>query len=228
MIQEMTENNNRGIKINYESLFHSGPAYDPSGKQEKDQEELYTTDQVKKILSEKEEEWNLKLESEVKAASENAFREGFESGVKKARKELNESVGSVMSALKSVDSHLEDLMNQVKPHIAGMAFDIAEKILALPVKNEILNERVTNEIEQIINELESSTRVIVDVAEPDLETVREKIGEMQNTEHIVLRASADLQPGEYRVDTNSEQIVKQFRKKLKDFRESISLAEDDN
>lgn len=228
MMQAMTENKNRGIKINYESLFHSDGVYDPSGNREKEQEELYTAGQVKQILVEKEEEWNLKLESEVKAASESAFREGFESGVKKARKELNDSVSSVMSALKSVDSHLEELMNQVKPHIANMAFDIAEKILALPVKNEILNERVTNEIEQIINDLESNTRVIVDVAESDLETVREKLGDMQRTEHIVLRASAELQSGEYRVDTNREQIVKQFRKKLKDFRESITLAEDED
>jgi len=226
MIETMTDNRIQGIKINYESLFSGqNGEFDSKGENTSKNEEIYTAEQVKNLIREREKQLLEEKEAELESVKKEAYSQGFESGRKKAKGEMNSSIGSVLKALKSVDAHVDELMNQVKPHIATMVFELAEKILALPVKNEILNERVTNEIEQIINDLESNTRVTVDVAESDLKIVESRIEAMPNADHIVLRASSELNPGEYRVDTNREQIVKQFRKNLQDFRESVNLTE---
>lgn len=227
MIETMTDNSRiQGIKINYESLFSGQNSdFDSDGGNTSRNEEIYTAEQVKNLIREHEKQLLEQKEAELESAKKEAYGKGFETGRKKAKSEMNNSIGSVLKALKSVDAHVDELMNQVKPHIATMVFDLAEKILALPVKNEILNERVTNEIEQIINDLESNTRVTVEVAVSDLKIVESRIEAMPNADHIVLRASGELNPGEYRVDTNREQIVKQFRKNLQDFRESVNLAD---
>ncbi|MGF1670548.1 MAG: FliH/SctL family protein [Balneolaceae bacterium] len=223
----MTEISNNGIKINYESLFkRDHESFGTDNEKNHTAEEIYTADQVKKLIEERELHWQKVKEEEVKEEIKKAYQIGFEDGLQKAKKEIGDSTGSILKALKSVDSHVESLMNQVKPHIADMVFDLAEKIIAMPVKSKILNERVTNEIEQIISELERSTKVTVDVAESDLKVVQKRIEDMPDSEHIILRASKELNPGEYRVDTNREQIVKQFRKSLQDFRESIILQDD--
>jgi len=227
MIETMSDNKTQGIKMNYESLFsRQNGDFESKVDSIPESEEIYTAEQVKNLIKEREEYWLKEKEAELKTAKEKAYREGFKAGQKKAGDEMNTSIDSVLKALKSVDTHVNELMDQVKPHIASMVFELAEKILALPVKNKLLNERVTNEIEQIINDLESNTRVTVDVAESDLKTVRKRMKDLPNADHIVLRASNDLNPGEYRVDTNREQIVKQFRKNLQDFRESVNLTDD--
>jgi flagellar biosynthesis/type III secretory pathway protein FliH len=227
MIETITDNSRiQGIRINYESLFSGqNRDFDSDEGNTSRSEEIYTAEQVKNLIGEHEKQLLEQMEAELESAKKEAYRKGFETGLNKAKSEMNSSIGSVLNALKSVDAHVDELMNQVKPHIATMVFELAEKILALPVKNEILNERVSNEIEQIINDLESNTRVTVDVAESDLKIVESRIEAMPDSDHIVLRASGELNPGEYRVDTNREQIVKQFRKNLQDFRESVNLAE---
>ncbi|MEX0779595.1 MAG: FliH/SctL family protein [Balneolales bacterium] len=219
-------NNSRpnGIKIGYESLFrghgvviHEEQANDLNAQVH----EIYTRDQVGKVIDRKKEEWKKEQSIELELARKNSFAQGEEEGRFKEREKMEGSIASLMAAMEEADLHVNKLLNEVKPYIATMVFDLAEKVIEVPVKNEDLQQLVGKQVEKIVDQFAANTEISVEVSGYDLDAVRKIVEDSRRLEYITLKESGELNPGEFRINTQQEQIIKEFRESLQDFRDSV-------
>lgn len=179
----------------------------------------------RETLEKAEAEWRLKLEE----ASSEAYQKGLEDGMKEGKERALSDIEMKSEWMKDVVSAIEnqvsELMDDLKPHVATLVFDITEKILGLPVKSEKLRNQVTKEVKKMISSFDRNIQVKLVVASSDYEFVLQALEELPNPERIQLSKSESLSTGEYTVDTSNERIVKKFRKMLLDFREEVALEE---
>jgi flagellar biosynthesis/type III secretory pathway protein FliH len=217
------------MKINYEALFNSHSAaarYRKSAADESQDEsamnEVFTGPQVEEILNAERERLKKKWDEERVQLEEAALRKGREEGFEKASGEYRGSITTITEALGAAESGLQRMLEEIKPHIASVAFDLAEKILEVPVESEEIRDRVSEAVETIIDQLSAHTEVVIHVSDSDYGRVCTMLEEKES-DHIQLKAASELNPGEYRIDTPNEQIARDFKHTLENFRETFSL-----
>ncbi|MEX0773125.1 MAG: FliH/SctL family protein [Balneolales bacterium] len=219
-------NNDRpnGIKIGYESLFrghgvviHEEQTNDLNAKVH----EIYTRDQVDQVIDKKKEEWKKEHSIELELARKNSFSQGEQEGQLKEQKKMEGSIASLMAAMEEADLHMNKLLTEIKPYIATMVFDLAEKVIELPVNNEELQQRVTDQVQEIIDQFAANAEISIEVSGYDFDVIRTMVEESRRLEFITLKDSEELNPGEFRINTQQEQIIKEFRESLQDFRDSV-------
>lgn len=213
--------NDESRRLSYEMLFD-----DPgNGNHSNGLHEQIPFKEHREMLEKAEDEWRLKLE-EAKAE---VYKKGLEAGMKKGEERTLSDMARKKEWMKEVVSGIEEqiseLMDDLKPQVATLVFDITEKILGLPVKSEKLREQVKVEIKSLISSLDRNIQVKLVVASSDYEFVLNALKELPNPERIQLSQSEKLSAGEYTVDTSNERIVKNFNKMLLDFREEVALEE---
>lgn len=217
------------MKINYEALFNSHSASarfrQAAGDDAQDESalhEVFTGSQVEEILEAERERlqkmWDQERVRTEKAALEKGRAEGYE----QASQEISGSIEAITDALEAAEKGLQSMLEEIKPHIASVAFDLAEKILELPIENEQVKNRVAGSVEKIVDELSAHTEVVIQVSESDFDRVSAML-KAKESDHIQLKPGPELNPGEYRIDTPSEQIAREFKHTLANFRETFSL-----
>ncbi|PWN05174.1 FliH/SctL family protein [Rhodohalobacter mucosus] len=217
------------MKINYEALFNSHSAAaryrKAAGDDAQDESaphEVFTGPQVEEILQAERERLEKKWDKERAQTEKAAFERGQAEGYEQASQEFRASIAVITEALGEAETGLQRMLEEIKPHIASVAFDLAEKILDLPIENEEVKNRVAGAVEKIIDELSTHTEVVIHVSQSDYDRVSEMLKEKES-DHIQLKSGSDLNPGEYRIDTPSEQIAREFKHTLASFRETFSL-----
>ena len=90
---------------------------------------------------------------------------------------------------------------------------------------ELGSMKVTEQIEDIINQFANTTEIEVLVSDHDAEVVRTLLEKKKKHDYVVLKISENLNPGEFKIDTKEEHIVKKFNETLIDFRRSVFFSD---
>lgn len=208
-------------RLSYEMLFNDVE----NGNNSNGLYEKVPFKEHRETLEKAEDEWKLKLEE----ARSEGYQKGFEEGIKEGEERILSDIDRKKEWMKKVVSAIEiqvaELMDDLKPQVATLVFDITEKILGLPVKSEKLRKQVKVEIQKLISSFDRNIQVTLVVAPSEYEFVSQALKELPNPERIQLTKSEKLSAGEYTVDTSNERIVKNFSKMLLDFREEVALEE---
>jgi flagellar biosynthesis/type III secretory pathway protein FliH len=219
-------------RLSYEMLFNDGAFQSDNGnghsadeKNGDGADEFKPQQQQEKELRRLEKKWKQKLKDAKEEAYHQGLNEGKQQGKDEAMDSIKQQMVTVEEAVASVDGRIGDLMDDLKPHMATMVFDVVEKIIGLPVKSETLKENVATEVREILSSIEKEVQINVMVAATDYGFIVRALKDLPNSEHIEISSSESLNTGEYSIDTHNERIVKSFKKMLKDFREKVALEE---
>ncbi len=218
-------------RLSYEMLF-SDNGYENgdnhSGDEEENDKEEYQSqrDQLNELKRLKK-KWEQKLEDAKEEAYQQGLEEGKQQGEEQAMDAIEQQVESLKGMLDSVDGRIDELMEDLKPHIATMVFDVTEKIIGLPVKSETLKEKVAAEVRKILASIEKELQINVKVAATDYGYIVRALKDLPNTDHIEITSTESLNTGEYSIDTKHERVVKSFKKMLQDFRERVALEKEE-
>ncbi len=213
--------NGESRRLSYEMLFDDSG----NGNHSNGFHEQVPFKEHREVLEKAEDEWRLKLEEAKTEAFQKGLEEGIKQGKERALTEMNQKKEWMKSVVSAIEDRISGLMDDLKPQVATLAFDITEKILGLPVKSVKLRERVKVEVKNLISSFDQNIQVKLVVASSDFEFVSQALEELPNPERVQLSKSEKLSAGEYIVDTSNERIVKNFNKMLLDFREEVALEE---
>lgn len=213
--------NGESRRLSYEMLFD-----DPGNENHSNGfHEQVPFKKHRETLEKAEDEWRLKLEEAKTETYQKGLEEGMKQGKEQALSDMQQKQEWMKSVISAIEDQISGLVDDLKPQVATLVFDITEKILGLPVKSEKLREQVKVEVQELISSFDRNIQVKLVVASSDYEFVLKALKQLPNPERVQLSKSDDFSSGEYTVDTSNERIVKNFSKMLLDFREEVALEE---
>src|SRR5699024_2314468 len=142
-----------------------------------------------------------------------------------AKDEFKKRLSSIKEMMKKMEHQFNDILEELKPHIAGLVFEMTEKVLDVPLLHSKIHERVHDEVLQLVEKLDKQLHIRVTVAEEDYEMIKKALEKNDHLDYFTLRVDEKHKPGEYVVETEKETIIKNFKKMVSDFKESISFDE---
>lgn len=183
-------------------------------------------DEDKAILVEKlNTEWEHRLLKERQKSVDQGYAAGLEDGKKKAKAEIDQHLGTFEQAIHDLDQHLNETLEALKPGLHAMVFDLAEKVIGVPVSSEELQDKVKNQIEQFLKELADDSKAAITVSDHDFDSIQFLKEKITHLRQIEIERDPNLQPGEYRVDANHGVLLNNFKKILADFRSSTKIPD---
>ncbi len=190
-----------------------------SASVEKEGEEI----DVEKRIQEEKEKWMELLDQARRAA----YQKGFESGLEEGRQAAAEQFEDKLKKIEGVfqEAHKEWLRRQklMEPGLLELAFDVAESILGVPAENPKLREELNNEIEQLLQHAREDSRVVLEVSEADIEDVKKILKRYEEQHPVKVQVCEECKPGEFRLETDNETVLRDFRLMLADFKKSLKL-----
>jgi flagellar biosynthesis/type III secretory pathway protein FliH len=205
------------FRLNYQMIFED----------QKDRKSEPAGPDVGDVLKNKEAEWNQRLEKARSEAYEQGLEKGLDQGrregLETARMEIDARIGTLEKALIEAREEHRMYQNLLKPGLLNLVFEIAEAILAVPITNGTMRNKLEEELTALFQELDTKTRPVLWVSADDYDFVESLIKKLGDSTGITIRMSKHCNPGEYQLETNREKIVRDFRQMLNDFKESLIL-----
>ncbi|TVQ12157.1 MAG: hypothetical protein EA364_09225 [Balneolaceae bacterium] len=172
-------------------------------------------------LAKLEQEWTEKLVAARKEEAEKAYKQGFNDGQKLSKANAEQHLENFKKTMKDADSRIQGLIHEVKPGITDLIFDLAEKVMEIPVESDMLRMKVAQELDGLLQQLDITSRIRLQVSTEDYEHIFSMIQETHHSDKLSIQMLDDLNPGEYQLDTDQEKVVKDFREILKDYRQQL-------
>ena len=219
---------NDSLKLSYDMLFENNENLEEGGSESGKESETFSREELEKRLAENEAQWQERLEQELSDAEEAGFRKGYDQGKEDAEQRCLERIAGFEKMMQQLDREFKQAMEELKPHIASLVFDITEKVLNLPLNHPQLQQRVQEETSRLVENLDDELQVKMVLSEADIATIREAFENHQKADYITLRSDGELNPGEYIIETKKECIIKNFKKMVADFRQSVSFSDIEN
>lgn len=212
-------------RLSYDMLFDDGSYANRDNDENSSEEDSEDREAFQEKIKKLEEKWLQKLEEAQAEAYEQGFEEGKSQAEEEVQQEMEQQLVTLKASLTEIDERIDNLLDDIKPHVVTMVFDVVEKILNLPMKNELLRKRVASEVRAHLRSVEQGVNIKVMVSAKDYGFVVRALKDVPQSENIKITSSEALNTGEYALDTPNERIVKSFKKMLRDFREKIALEE---
>lgn len=197
-------------RLNYEDLF-----------QVKSEEDV----DYQEVIERNNLEWTKRLNETKQLAIKEGYDAGLSDGEAKAVERIDEQLHHFEEAIMELDRRLTQTIDEIKPGVSALVFDIAEKIIGVPITNKRLTKWVEEQIIQNLKTLTDNTKVEILVSEYDYESIKQVMDSIQTTHSIQVKYSNDLLSGEFKIDTPYASIINNFKKKMEDFRDSAPLAD---
>jgi len=205
--------NQNYTRLSYEMVFHDNNHTSTN----------LTDDDLKKALRENNKEWEKRLNEEVKTHSEENYKKGYEDGVKDSTETIERHLKPVRAAFNELNEQFSSFMGDLKPHITSLVFELTEKVLDVPMSDPELKHNVQKDINRILNELEEGVKVKIHVSADDYDAFGEMIGAGNKKNEVSIIVDEQIKPGEYKIETAFEMILRDFKQVLKDIKKSITL-----
>ena len=189
--------------------------------EEEAEEEVRQHQELEEAIEQNNAEWQQRLEQVRKQA----LQEGYDAGVQdgrqearqQARQQAQQELQQVQQGMTALEQEFSQLLEEMKPGITSLIFDIAEKVIQVPVESQALREVVVNQVAESLGQLDSDIHIKLLVSGQDADLMREVTGQI-GSRHIEINIDEQLNPGEYRIETPREVIEQNFKKYLADMR----------
>jgi len=207
-------------RLSYDVIFQ-----EPQMKQEiAEQEEQQEKEELEKALQQQREEFENKLAVEKEQAAQQAYQKGFSAGKEEAKELISHSLGTFEEALQNVETKMESLAEDLNPGITTMVFELAEKILQIPIESSELRETMQQEVSEVFQTLDDELSVKVYLSPQDISAIKELAGHF-DLKKISVHKDESLNPGEYAIETSEKTIERKFKKLLDDIRQNTELEQ---
>lgn len=216
------------LKLSYDMLFENSSGMEEVDTASIPEPQTFTTEEMEAQLEQRDKEWEKRLEEARAKANDRGYEKGFIEGKAKAQEEFAEQLAGIEDMMTSIDQEFNCALEELKPHMAGLVFDMTEKVLDVPFRHPQMQQRVEDEIALLVENLDEQLHIKVTVAEEDFSVIKKAFDAYGDMNHFSLRADESHNPGEYTVETKKERIIKSFKKMVADFKESVSFAEVDS
>ena len=180
-------------------------------------------EETRQLMEQTKAEWEKKIVRERQQAIEEGYKAGYKDGYEKAKQEIEEQIAPVRKALEQVDLQLSTFTEEVKPALTSLIFELAEKVIRVPVENEEIKTQVTEAVQSWLQKLQNEQQVLVYVSEADYESVRHLTEDQRND--VQLQTTPDLNPGEFHIETNHHAVIQNFKKHLLNIRSKTDVKE---
>lgn len=211
-----------GARTGADDGFPAGAGRGQPGE-ETASEKRFSREEVDRLLEEKEREWREKMEK----TCQEVYRLGKEEGVKTGFDQGVEEAGRISAALEEGVSgavaEWKERARLLDPGLLDLAFDISEKILERFDSSPAGRSHLENELAPLLQRLDEATHPVLRVSEKDLPHLEELRKRVAPEIPVVFRVDETLRPGEYRLESDREAVVRSARQMLEDFRKSLSL-----
>jgi flagellar biosynthesis/type III secretory pathway protein FliH len=221
--QKVLQNNqiswfNKGSKrLNYQMIFNESEV-----KNEEDEYTEETTD-INKLLDERDARWKRKLEQVRTEAYAEGFNAGQAEGIETARAEVNEKLWVIREALGQAHAEWKSRQQLLEPGLLDMVFEISESILGIPVENPAIREYLEEKLAPLLQKINEQSKPILWVCEDDLEFVQALKDDFSKSMVLNMQISEEFNPGEFRLETQEETVVHNFREMLDEFKKTLAL-----
>lgn len=168
-------------------------------------------------------EWTRRVNETRQLAIKEGYDAGLNDGESKARKRIDEQLHHFEAALMELDRRLQQTIEEIKPGITSLVFDIAEKVIGVPIQNEQLQKWVVDTVQHTLESITDHSKIHITVAEADYDAIKELMENVSELKKIKVDYSATLKPGEFIIDSPHHAVVNSFSKKLEDLRLSAPL-----
>lgn len=168
-------------------------------------------------------EWTRRLNETRQLAIKEGYEAGLNDGEAKARKRIDEQLHHFEAALMDLDRRLLQTIEEIKPGITSLVFDVAEKVISVPVQNEALKNWVVQSVAKSLEDISDHTKIDITVSEADYDAVKELIEKLPELKKIKIDYSGKLSPGEFSIESPHHIVVNSFAKKLSDLRKAVPL-----
>lgn len=180
-------------------------------------------EETRRLMEQTKEEWEKKLVRERQQAIEEGYKAGYKDGYEKAKQETEEQITPVKQALEQVEQRLSTFTEEIKPALTSLVFELAEKVITVPVENEELKNQVTTAVQNWLTRLHNEQQIQVYVSEADYESIRFLMDEQKKG--VQLTTTPDLNPGEFHIETNHHAVIQNFKKHLANIRSKSDVKE---
>ncbi len=215
------------MKLSYDMIFENGASGHGGDTATAERPSSYSAEEVDKMLQERDDQWKQRLVKECDEARESGFAAGYDEGQTKAEEIYEKQFATLEGMMNELDTEIKGVFDALKPHVDGLIFSITEKVLDIPFEDKRLQQRVQDEVIRFVETLDEALQIRVKLSEADYEGVRRALDDKTGIDNITLRVDETQKPGEYAIETKKECIIKNFKKMVADFKESISFAESD-
>jgi len=186
-------------------------------------EKLYSEEDVEALLAEKDREWSDRLEETCRKTYQLGLKEGEKVGREKTADELSRISRKLEEGFERAHQEWRERTRLLESGLLDLVFDIAEKVLKYPAERPEDRSYLDSEVGELMQRLDETLNPVLWVSEEDsvhLEQLKERVAPELP---VVIRVSDSCKPGEYRLETDREVVVRDYRKMLEDFRLSLSL-----
>lgn len=204
-------------RLNYDMIFNNSPEVDESEELQKQKDELENK------LTEQEKKWQARLRKMEVEAFEKGFKKGRVTGKADAEAEIDQKLSGIEEMLINGHQEWKEIQTLLEPGILDLSFEIAEGILKLPLENEELRERLSEEIHSLLQKMDDGSKTTIKVSKSDYEMIESLVEEYRNRLTVHLKMEEDFNPGEFKFETKRETIVKDFKLQLQDFKNALNL-----
>ena len=209
--------NEGSTRLNYQMIFNESEV-----EKETDEYEEEPTD-INQLLDERDARWRRKLEQVRSEAYDEGFAAGQTQGLETARAEIDDKLSVLRQALAEAHAEWKERQEMLEPGLLDMVFDITESILGIPVENPAIRESIEDKLTPLLQKINEESKPILWVAEEDLEFVQALKDDFSQSMVLNIQTSDDCNPGEYRLETNEETVVQNFREMLHEFKKTLAL-----
>ncbi|MEQ8525946.1 FliH/SctL family protein [Gracilimonas sp.] len=209
---------NEGSKrLNYQMIFNESEV-----KNEEDEYTEESTD-INQLLDERDARWKRKLEQVRAEAYTQGFNAGQTEGLNTARSEIDQKLAVIRQALDKAHEEWKARQEMLEPGLLDMVFEISESILGIPVENPAIRESIEEKLTPLLQKVNEQSKPILWVAEEDLEFTKSLKDDFSKSMVLNIQTSEECNPGEFKLETNEETVVHNFREMLQEFKKTLML-----
>lgn len=215
--QQIKWHGKESSRLSYQMIFEEESS---SKKNEQSSDE---EPDIEALLEERDKRWREKLREARESAYKKGVEEGLKQGLKEARSEIDGKLGMLEEAYRQAHKEWSERQDILETGMLDLIFDIAEKILGIPVKNTAIRDKLDLELRSLLQKVDGETRPLLWISEEDFEYIDRLKEDFSSQTPVYIKTDKDLKPGEFILETNSETVVHKFETMLDDFKDSLSL-----
>jgi flagellar biosynthesis/type III secretory pathway protein FliH len=215
-----SENNRR---LDYQRNFEKPDNLDTDDVVQKEDSEGGNNIDIRETLRKRDRKWKLRLRNAREVAFEEGFTEGKQAGMDEARTEIEVRLKSLEHILEKAQQQWDQRQELLLPGLLDLVFDLTQAVVEKAVENEEIRKYLNQELLMLLQQLDETASVEVNVSDSDYEYVEKLIDQSPVPPSVTLKEDESMGPAEFRFETEEEVVVRKFEQLIEEFKQNLSI-----
>lgn len=191
---------------------------------------LIPEEEVELMLEQRNVEWQKRVKLEQIKSHREGYDKGYSDGSREAtektyastKEEITQSFSSLQDTFKHIEININELHKTLEAGVCSLIFSMAEQVIGIPVHQPKLEEQLKNELEKIFKSMDEAQKIELWCSPKDQQHIANLTTEM-NLQKVFITPDSELNPGEYRIETNNRKVVRDFKKSLVALQDQLTI-----